>query len=1149
MSEPCQHTAKLNRDGTSRRQRLLQALLPDYVSIDERTIGDLIRFTRDFAEEINFYGSDNRISGHWREFFEADEDLEIFLKGEAGDQENFLEYVKRKSGFTQPHIALFLAFLKLYSVARNDLNQITKKHLDHYYKQILRIDEKPPVADQVFLIFKLARHVGERGHLIKSGTRVKAGKDATGQPLVYETGRDLVVNHGEVAAIKSIYTDVEGSYRLYASPVANSADGEGADIDTDDMSWKIFGGKDRREADLGFCVASPVLSLSEGYRTVGLTLKFRKTDRTRELLEKLQSDHFPFAQRMFKVFFSGEEGWISPEDEEVLNIGDDEIHPEVASAILRFVNGETAEKISMKVKDDPNRGYDTTGIGYTIGETVARRIVERRDREPFRSVNDLREIAGLGQDKIHDLIYTFRKRIHSTQVRPEEGTITIVRTLDESQPAVTAYDRSVLNDPIDTVWPAMKVLIRKSPESREELSLYTYLKDLEITAIKINVDVQGVKTNILQNDAGTLDPGKPFQPFGNRPVTGSSFYIGNREIFQKDIDKLWININWHDLPGQSFGDHYEHYTDGSIRWNSSFHTDISILDDRSWKPVKEESQLFDYTGDNQPVNPEKTLFIYRSQLQGFGRDTNMERFSQYDTGTQRGFLRLTLKGADFGHKDYPSSYSEQILNSVTHPDEALKIPEEPYTPVISELSLDYRSTVQQDLTDQAPDVFEERIEQYFHVYPFGVSEVVTTERENSFMPVFSSEGSLYIGISNLTGGRNLSLLFQVAEGSADPDYLQQPVLWSYLAGNRWKEFDERAILSDTTSKLLRSGIITFAIPGDATTRHSLLPEGCLWLRASVREETPAVSDMVDVRAQAVLATFKDQGNDPDHLANPLPAGAISKLQESDSAIREVLQPFSSFGGAVREESHAYYTRVSERLQHKNRAVTLRDYERLILEAFPSVYKVKCLNHTQFGGSMEAYSEIAPGHVSLIVVSDTVNRNAVDPLKPRTSLVTLTEIHDYLGRITSENVELHVKNPLYEEVQVEFNVKFREGIDGGYYRDVLNQEIKSYLSPWAFQMSPDVVFGGRVHKSMILHFIEKRDYVDFITCFKMYHIVPSATPERPERRETGEARATISASVLGSAPEHVIHVLEGEACACDDNDVDALKELSTDDCGC
>src|SRR5690625_3274945 len=112
MSEPCQHTAKLNRDGTSRRQRLLQALLPDYVSIDERTIGDLIRFTRDFAEEINFYGSDNRISGHWREFFEADEDLEIFLKGEAGDQENFLEYVKRKSGFTQPHIALFLAFLK-----------------------------------------------------------------------------------------------------------------------------------------------------------------------------------------------------------------------------------------------------------------------------------------------------------------------------------------------------------------------------------------------------------------------------------------------------------------------------------------------------------------------------------------------------------------------------------------------------------------------------------------------------------------------------------------------------------------------------------------------------------------------------------------------------------------------------------------------------------------------------------------------------------------------------------------------------------------------------------------------------------------------------------------------------------------------------
>ena len=109
-------------------------------------------------------------------------------------------------------------------------------------------------------------------------------------------------------------------------------------------------------------------------------------------------------------------------------------------------------------------------------------------------------------------------------------------------------------------------------------------------------------------------------------------------------------------------------------------------------------------------------------------------------------------------------------------------------------------------------------------------------------------------------------------------------------------------------------------------------------------------------------------------------------------IKSVEQPYASFNGKLPEEGNDYYRRVSERLRHKNRPITIWDFERIVLEEFPSVYKLKCLNHTRMN---EYYSEQAPGNVSLIVISNLRNQNAVNPLQPTTSLSTLTAIKEFL----------------------------------------------------------------------------------------------------------------------------------------------------------
>src|SRR5690606_20415809 len=139
----------------------------------------------------------------------------------------------------------------------------------------------------------------------------------------------------------------------------------------------------------------------------------------------------------------------------------------------------------------------------------------------------------------------------------------------------------------------------------------------------------------------------------------------------------------------------------------------------------------------------------------------------------------------------------------------------------------------------------------------------------------------------------------------------------------------------------------------------------------------------------------------------------------------------------------YYRRVSERLRHKNRAITLWDYEHLVLQRFPEIFQVKCLNHTCND------SFVSAGRVTLVVIPDTEQKNVFDPLQPRVSTALLNEIAAYLNRLNSLHVTAKVVNPDYEVVKASLKVKFYNGLDIPTHVQKLNEDIIRYLSPWAY----------------------------------------------------------------------------------------------------
>src|SRR5450755_3625564 len=75
MAGSLNELAQIGRDGTSQAARLLEALDPGYVSIDERSIEDLLSFVRQYAKELQYFDLTNQPAGDWSGFLGASDEV------------------------------------------------------------------------------------------------------------------------------------------------------------------------------------------------------------------------------------------------------------------------------------------------------------------------------------------------------------------------------------------------------------------------------------------------------------------------------------------------------------------------------------------------------------------------------------------------------------------------------------------------------------------------------------------------------------------------------------------------------------------------------------------------------------------------------------------------------------------------------------------------------------------------------------------------------------------------------------------------------------------------------------------------------------------------------------------------------------------
>jgi hypothetical protein len=922
---------------------------------------------------------------------------------------DYLERSLSEKSNHEPHAGLLLAFVRLLMDSKAHLNGLTARHLDFYYREVLRLTPAHAGGDRTILVLGLAPSV--RRFDVAVGTRFSAGVDDAGAPIVYTTEVPTTLTHARVDALRAVYTTLATPLagmrantppiaEIIAVPAVNSADGRGTPITDATRGWPIFGTFDQSEADLGsmhavvgLVVTSPMLLLREGERRITVTLSM--SDQGASTLPEAMREFAKYAAREF-------EGTLDHE---------------------RF----------LEILHDAFLVEATTTTGYV---PVAHVDIKAA----------LPHISARPED-----------------TSPESNQICFEIRLPPTAPPLVAPEAAA-DDLPPHVWPSLRIRVNRDAR----IFPYSWLECVNIERVGIRVQVSGLQRLNLQGAHGPMETGKPFPVFGALPARGARLLFANDELWDKPLEALRFTLEWSGLPEApaDFKSYYAPYELGTK--TDSFRGQFSILQNFQWVPLSAR------VGDHAARATHVALFAPAAGgAAGVSTDASWSldvNRRLHGAGVRRGPLLIhTAEAADgffsleltdppyaFAHAAYPGMVVQAATGSRRARARARELMvRPPITPVGLRASVDYTAFAELSVP-HGPDDAVDPLGAVYHADPFGPIRRLT-QREGMVLRV-RRRGYLFIGLLGVNALESLSLLVRmrdtmsvewssgcrdtsptddtVAEGPSD-------IQWRYKAADGWCALPPESILDDGTDGLRQTGIIRLVPPADFVATPWGIGIARFWLELSVDGDPRSYGRVLDIRPHAVAVRRESLPTDVSR-APSLAAGGITRLLDPIVEIVGVDQPDDSTGGREPETTATFYARVSERLRHKNRAILPRDYESIVLDAFPTIGEARCV-------------AIGGGSVMVVVV----------PLRERPDAAALPyipawlcqNIATHLRRHVAPGVRhIHVRSPWYEPVRVTARLRFVPGreLDG---LAAVVADINDFIAPWRLDPRRRLPIGG------------------------------------------------------------------------------------------
>ena len=932
-----------------------------------------------------------------------------------------------------PQTGLFLAFAQVLQVTRARMNDMTNEHLSFYYRQVLGMSAAAARPDSTWLLLGVAPD--QAPFLLPGGSGFFGPEQADGLAPIYETTGAVTLGNARLEQCRALRLPLDRAGVVAGvlgfDAAAFVGPGEGAAA-----PWPAFGPAQPDAAGraaavaagrTGLVFACDTLAMRDGVRSITLSLDFAR-DGGRTLSRALSAYRAECGLDQ-----DGGQGEGSERDG---------IAPVIAAAFdlaLSTAKGAVALPASAIAVTLPPRNPDQMLFTLTLPAgfpAVAAQAAAPPDQT-------------------------------GAPDQPARPYISLLFNPDAPHFALSAFGQ------------------------------------LQIAHVEISVSAQAVGG--VQNGVGGKPlPATPFAPFGPAPVVGDALSFTHPDLAGKRLTGLSLGWQWLGLPAapDDLASHYAPYGFGTR--NSDFRAVFAVQRGGEWVPVAPLGWPVSVKTDGVALfcgpdgaGPDRVGQDGVGQggagRNGAGRNgagksnRPMQRRAdwQFDTGSgglqpdQPPCLRMTFcaPGYGFANAAYPDILGRAVLANARRKNSMLAkvtgtkpalLPPPPVQARIAGLTLSYRASASMargEITVLAQVPFD------------GL--VATTRPALAPLPM-AGRDMLLLGFSGVKAGDDLPLFMQLHETATATHHpvTASPAArlhWGYRNAKGWQPLPHKAMRHDGTRALTTTGIARLRLPADLARDAA----GLVWLALTAPPGTQPLCDFGRIAAGAVRVTRVTDAATAPQGVPVLPAGAIKRPVNRLPALRSVVQPLPSGNGAAAEDERAFYTRLSERLGNRDRAITPRDYETLVLSHFPDVAEAKCVLGAGFtGGATDgggtdgggAYGDVRGGNVTggggagvvNIIVAPVAGRSGSGAL-PVLPLGRREDIAGVLrARAAAWGHRITVSNPVYEPVQLRASVVIRGDIPADEVLNSITTRFAALLCPWRDDPALPMALGcGRV----------------------------------------------------------------------------------------
>lgn len=978
-----------------------------------------------------------------------------------------------------PDTVLLRSFVNILKVQQDRMNGLSEKHLDFYYRDILKQTKLPAIADHTFLCATLTKPTA--AFTLPAGTLFNAGVDAQKNPILFASQKNVNLNPAAIASVHKLsYQDKNNPF--YNLQTVDKPTEIQLDAENKAISWETFGSDDLSLSPslIGIGFASPMLLLREGVRTVNLTLEFDSPIDIKILQEA-------------SYFLSTQKEWLK------LNLAPADFTADATKQNTVFTI-EIVLDVTVASIEPFLVNPDGLKSDWPMMKILFQNVPNLQEPPKITSITIALKVTGV---KTFQLYNDFGELSTKNPYTPF-GPIPLVNA------NFIIGNNEILSKPLDSF--IVEIDWDKRP-ANFEMYYQQYNEYLHPTKTTPKAGLGRTLRSILSKpEEDVVFPSE----FTNTSFTVDFNIIQNKswqglkmtKIESSDIDNFFIPID--EIPKS-----------------------VYLFDP---EPINAINNILNTSSSYYVYSkPDPKSNVAQNGVKLLQPDPNIQKETlKFTEESSSGFIKMTLSSPEYGfgselYANVVASIALQNGNKLAMAKDKevtdfITAANVPFAPKIQTFSAIYNASVTYKLDGTAGDYPL----QYFIYAPFSnytVFDSETADQTNTFntqiigssendaakgfplYPSFNYNGALFIELDNLICDSTLNLYFELARNSTALTN-QNDIMYYYLSDSGWKNIQP---LSDQTSQFRCSGIIEIPIPADCNNNSTIMPGTKNWISIAATGNLSSFSKTTFMQTNGFSVQRTGTSFLTDIQSPQIEANAITKPETKIPEIGTIIQPFASFGGKAAEDKTDRNKRVSNSIKTKNRASTLTDYYTLIAEKFDTVYYSKVV------------TKKSDNSTNVYLVKKIASDNDSNAFIPLVTNALEIQVKQYLSANSSPFINLNISNFNLEYVCINISII----VDPNYQKTLVNKNVnlalKKYLSPWISNCPSEIEIDKPLVDAKVSTFVQNIEGVLSVedVSFSSYYINPVTGVQTALKSEKKTLMPYGQATLLVSAPNHNI----------------------------